>query len=159
MHFKKGCIIMCSWWKTFLSFSEVDQIALHLHLDECSLQINHFAGCMLAMRRSVKPLSCAQKTSLVALRAFETLAPLSERCIVHILHRAAHIPWALLWDVAFKAGQCSARLWHCPKSWKGICGIFQILPQCSVCFDSQGEGGDNQGGRSWQVFGESKKCL
>ena len=46
--------------KTFLSFTEVDQIALHLHLDECSLQINHFAGCMLAMWRSVKPLSCAQ---------------------------------------------------------------------------------------------------
>ena len=86
-------------------------------------------------------LCLALKTALVALRAFETLAPLSERCIVHILHRAAHIPWALLWDVAFKAGQCSARLWHCPKSWKGICGIFPILPQCSVSFDSQGEEG------------------
>ena len=70
-------------------------------------------------------LCLALKTALVALRAFETLAPLSKRCIVHILHRAAHIPWALLWDVAFKAGQCSARLWHCPKSWKGICRIFQ----------------------------------
>ena len=104
-------------------------------------------------------LCLALKTALVALRAFETLAPLSERCIVHILHRAAHIPWALLWDVAFKAGQCSARLWHCPKSWKGICGIFPILPQCSVSFDSQGGGGDNQGGRSWQPVGESKKCL
>ena len=101
-------------------------------------------------------LCLALKTALVALRAFETLAPLSERCIVHILHRAAHIPWALLWDVAFKAGQCSARLWHCPKSWKGICGIFQSPVQC---FDSQGEGGDNQGGSSWQAFGRSKNAF
>ena len=70
-------------------------------------------------------LCLALKTALVALRAFETLAPLSERCIVHILHRAAHIPWALLWDVAFKAGQCSARLWHCQKVEKAFVVFFQ----------------------------------
>ena len=69
-------------------------------------------------------LCLALKTALVALRAFETLAPLSERCIVHILHRAAHIPWALLWDVAF------IRQGSVPR----VCGIVQKVEKAFVVF-------------------------